>query len=69
LIEKRGLLMSFFGWSEDYVRRMNGAQGWVWYNYAKENQASFWGSSLVRAEGEKSFPEVEFDTILERKKI
>jgi hypothetical protein len=69
LIEKRGLLMSFYGWSEDYIRRMNGAKGWVWYAYARENQASFWGNDLVRAEGYKSFPEQEFEMVKAQKKV
>jgi hypothetical protein len=58
--------MSFFGWSEDYVKRANGAQMWVWYDYAKENQAGLWGNNLVRSDGFNSFPEQEFEMIKKR---
>lgn len=47
--EKICRLMSFYGWSEDYVlRRLIGARGWVYYNYAVENQASVWGNNIER---------------------
>lgn len=41
--------MKSFGWSEDYVRKgITGAKGWVFYNWAIENEASIWGDRLER---------------------
>ena len=49
LITKRARLMRAYGWSPDYVRKgITGAQGWVWYNWALENEASVWGVWLER---------------------
>lgn len=37
--------MESFGWLPDYVRwELNGAEGWVYYNWARQNKASLWGS-------------------------
>lgn len=58
--------MSFWGWSEEKVRRMNGAQGWVYFNYAKENEATIWGNTLERV-GE-GYVEQEYKKILSRKR-
>jgi hypothetical protein len=36
--------MRTYGWSLDYVRLgMTGAQSWVWYNWAIENEMSAFG--------------------------
>jgi len=41
--------MKTYGWTLDYVRKgITGAQGWVYYNWACENESSLWGRSLVR---------------------
>lgn len=37
--------MATFGWSADYVRKgIPGAQGWVYYNWAVQNEATVWGT-------------------------
>ena len=45
---------------------MNGAQGWVYFNYAKENEATIWGNTLERV-GE-GYVEQEYKKILSRKR-
>lgn len=36
--------MSTFGWTQDYVRkRLPGAQGWVYFNWALENEQTVLG--------------------------
>ena len=48
-MEKRCILMKAFGWTPDQIRkRIPGAQGWAYYNWARENEASVWGSNLER---------------------
>jgi hypothetical protein len=48
-VEKQCLLMKTFGWTPDYVmEEITGAQGWVYRNWALENEATMWGESLVR---------------------
>lgn len=38
--------MEAYGWTPDYVRwDLNGAEGWVYYNWARQNKASVWGSN------------------------
>jgi hypothetical protein len=42
-------LMATFGWSPDYVvNDLPGAEGNVWYAWARENQAGFWGETPER---------------------
>ena len=36
--------MSFYGWTEDKVRHMDGAQGWAYYHWARANQATVCGT-------------------------
>lgn len=41
--------MKSYGWSETYVsEELTGAQGWVFFNWAVENESSVWGSSIER---------------------
>jgi hypothetical protein len=41
--------MSFYGWSEDYVRfGISSAIGWVFYNFAMEETMSVWGAVYER---------------------
>jgi len=41
--------MATFGWSRDHVMfEVPGAEGWVWYNWATENEATVWGQELER---------------------
>lgn len=41
--------MRSYGWSADYVAdELDGAQGWVYANWARENEASVWGSGIER---------------------
>ena len=41
--------MKAYGWSEKRVaEKLDGAQGWVWFNWALENEASVWGSGIER---------------------
>jgi hypothetical protein len=48
-VEKRARLMKAYGWSEKRVaEKLDGAQGWVWFNWALENEASVWGSGIER---------------------
>jgi hypothetical protein len=48
-VEKICRLMSFYGWSEDYVlRRLIGARGWIYFNYAIENQMIVVGKNSER---------------------
>ena len=53
LIEKTAMLMKTYGWSEDYVMdELDGAKGWVWLNWARENEASVWGAGLkIKGDG------------------
>lgn len=38
--------MEAFGWTPEYVRwELNGAEGWVYYNWARQNKASVWGTN------------------------
>ncbi len=42
--------MKVFGWSEQYCRKgITGARGWVWYNWALENEATMFGRLVERA--------------------
>ena len=48
LLDKRCRLMKTYGWTADYVRfEVTGAEGWIYYNWATENEASVWGSGVV----------------------
>ncbi len=41
--------MRTYGWSLRHVRlEMTGAQGWVWYNWALENEATAMGPAYKR---------------------
>lgn len=41
--------MRTYGWSLRHVRfEMTGAQGWVWYNWALENEVTAMGPSYKR---------------------
>jgi hypothetical protein len=41
--------MKVFGWTEDYCRKgITGARGWVWYNWALENEATLFGRLVER---------------------
>lgn len=41
--------MKSYGWSPDFVRRrLIGAQGWAYYNWALENEATVWGNGVER---------------------
>lgn len=41
--------MRTYGWSFDHVRKgMTGAQGWVWYSWALENEATAFGNCYKR---------------------
>jgi hypothetical protein len=38
-----------YGWSVNHIRKeITSAQGWVYYNWALENEASVWGDRLDR---------------------
>ena len=37
------MLMKTFGWSRDHCLDMDGAESWVWYNWAMINESSVWG--------------------------
>ena len=44
--------MQAFGWKPDFVKwGIDGAEGWVYYNWARQNEASFWGSNERSTEG------------------
>jgi hypothetical protein len=44
ICDKHGKLMKEFGWTRDYVRlKITSAQGWVWYNWARQNEATMFG--------------------------
>lgn len=59
--------MKSYGWTEDYVKfGITGARGWVFYNWAKENESSVWGSGLVQTS--KGYVAQEIDRIIARKK-
>ena len=48
-MEKRCRLAKAYGWSDDYIRKgITGATGWIYNNWARENENSVWGSSEVR---------------------
>jgi len=41
--------MKAYGWTPDFVRKgITGAQGWVYANWALENESSVWGGGLER---------------------
>ena len=49
MVEKRGLLMREFGWSLKHVKfGMTGAEGWIWYNWARENLVTAFGPIYKR---------------------
>lgn len=61
-MEKRCRLMRFYQMSVDHVRkRLVGAQGWVYYNWAQENEASMWGNNIKRVS--KGYVAQEVDRI------
>lgn len=38
-----------FTWTEEYVaEELDGAQGWVWYNWVREHDVGIWGASEER---------------------
>ena len=40
--------MSTYHWSEDYVLdELDGAKGWVWFNWAIMSRASMFGTGMV----------------------
>lgn len=41
--------MKAYGWTADYVRKeLVGAHGWVYFNWAIENESSVFGSGIER---------------------
>ena len=41
--------MKTFGWTHEHCRKgMTSAEGWVWFYWALENEATLFGSSLER---------------------
>lgn len=41
--------MRSYQWKPDFVRyEITGAEGWVYYNWALENESSVWGSGLEK---------------------
>lgn len=49
MMTKRAELMSFYGWTEDYVMfGLTGAKAWTYYAYAVENRASAFGNNIKR---------------------
>lgn len=41
--------MRAYGWSEEYVRlKITGARGWIYANWARENENTVWGNSEAR---------------------
>lgn len=49
LTKKRALLMKTYGWSLRFVKfDMPGAESWVWYNWAMENETSAFGHVYKR---------------------
>ena len=49
MLEKRGKLMSFYGWSERYtLYQITGAKSWAYFAYAVENEARMFGGGVVR---------------------
>lgn len=46
-MDKTGLLMKTFGWSRDYcLDELDGAEGWVWFNFSRMSEARIWGTGL-----------------------
>ena len=44
--------MKAYGWTADYIRfEITGAEGWIYYNWAYENEASVWGSGVRAVDG------------------
>jgi len=40
--------MKSYGWTEDYVKYgITGARGWVFFNWAIENESRVWGGNVV----------------------
>jgi len=49
IVNKVGLLASHYGWSLEYVLdELDGAQGWVWYNFAIEHENKLHGGSEIK---------------------
>lgn len=41
--------MTAFGFSEEFVDwELDGLRGWAYHSWAKENEASIWGSNMER---------------------
>lgn len=67
MVEKHGLLMKTYGWSRQYCRKgITSAEGWVWYAWAKENEATMMGK-LWRRCG-KGYVAQESDRLMEQAK-
>ena len=59
--------MKVFGWSRDHCRkRITGAEGWVWYFWGLENEATLFGR-LVERKG-KGYIALESDRLFDRAK-
>jgi len=58
--------MKSYGWTEHYVKfGIIGAKGWVFYNWARQNELSLFGSS--ERQTSKGYIAQEIDKIVARK--
>jgi hypothetical protein len=58
--------MKCYGWSAEHIQYdITGAQGWVYYYWALENEASVWGTGLVNKS--PGYLKQEWQKILESK--
>ena len=57
--------MKAFGWTEDHVDwELDGAQGWAYANWARENEACVWGSSERRRS--PGYVKQEYDRLMKQ---
>lgn len=58
--------MKSYGWTPSFVRKgITGAQGWVYYNWAQENEASVWGTGIRVKGRDGGYVRQETERILE----
>ena len=58
--------MATYGWSRKHCRHMFSAEGWVWFCWAKENEATMMGRLWQRAG--KGYAAQESDRLFEQAK-
>ena len=52
MLEKQCLLMKAYGWTPEFCDfEITGAEGWSYWAWARQNEATIWGSHIEPVEG------------------